>query len=56
MTLESRIAELEEEIDALKARLPRHSTPPAMVIELEDLEDELAELKDQIEDLEEDRS
>ena len=36
-----RIAELEERIADLKARLPRHSVPPSMIIELEDLEEEL---------------
>jgi hypothetical protein len=36
-----RIAELEERIADLRARLPRHSVPPAMFIELEELEEEL---------------
>ncbi len=45
--LDERIARLEEEIAALKARLPKHSTPPSMIVELEDLEDELAELRAQ---------
>lgn len=49
MTLETRIAELEEAVASLKARLPRHSTPPAMLIELEDMEDELAALLRQAE-------
>jgi hypothetical protein len=40
-----RIAQIEEEIAQLKARLPKHSVPPAMIIELEDLEDELEALK-----------
>ena len=35
--MNSRIAEL-------KARLPRHSVLPAMLMELEDLEEELAQL------------
>jgi hypothetical protein len=39
-----RIAQLRKEIAQLKARLPKHSTPPAMIIELEDLEEELEEL------------
>lgn len=47
MNIEERIAQLEEEIAALKARLPKHSTPPAMIVELEELEDELEELKAQ---------
>jgi hypothetical protein len=38
----SRVAELEKRIADLKARLPKHSTPASMLIELEDLEEELA--------------
>jgi ribosomal protein L29 len=45
MTDQERIAQLEEELAALKARLPKHSVPPAMIMELEDLEDELAALR-----------
>ncbi len=37
----AQITELKKRIADLKARLPRHSTPPAMLIELEDLEEEL---------------
>ena len=37
-----RIAELERRIADLKARLPKHSIPASMLIELEDLEEELA--------------
>jgi hypothetical protein len=40
-----RIAQLEQEIAELNARLPKHSVPAAMLIELEDLEDELEALK-----------
>ncbi len=40
-----RMAQLEQEIAELKARMPKHSVPPAMMIELEDLEDELASLE-----------
>lgn len=45
MTDQERIAQLEDELAALKARLPKHSVPPAMILELEDLEDELDILK-----------
>jgi hypothetical protein len=45
MDRDERIAQLEKEIAQLKARLPRHSTPPAMIIELEDLEEELEALQ-----------
>ena len=37
----AQITELEKRIADLKARLPRHSIPPAMLIELEELEEEL---------------
>ena len=37
----AQITELEMRITDLKARLPRHSTSPAMLIELEELEEEL---------------
>jgi hypothetical protein len=43
--LATRVVELEKQIADLKARLPKHSVPPAMMIELEDLEEELARLK-----------
>jgi hypothetical protein len=45
MTDKERIAQLEKQISELKARLPKHSVPAAMIIELEDLEDELEILK-----------
>jgi hypothetical protein len=45
--LKERIAQLEARLADLEARLPKHSTPAAMVIELEEIEDELAELRAQ---------
>ncbi len=45
MTDEKRIAELEAQLAALEARLPKHSVPPAMIIELEELEEELKMLQ-----------
>lgn len=44
MNRAERIAELERRIADLKARLPRHSVPPAMLQELENLEEELERL------------
>jgi hypothetical protein len=44
--LTTRIVELERRIADLKARLPKHSVPAAMMIELEELEQELARLKE----------
>jgi hypothetical protein len=38
----TRVAELERRIADLEARLPKHSIPPAMLIELEELEEEQA--------------
>jgi cell division protein ZapA (FtsZ GTPase activity inhibitor) len=43
-----RIQELEEKIADLKKRWPAHSVPPAMVQELDDLEEELAEALEQV--------
>ncbi|MCX7855071.1 MAG: hypothetical protein N2556_03690 [Anaerolineae bacterium] len=39
-----RMTELERRIADLRARLPRHSVPPAMLQELEGLEEELERL------------
>lgn len=44
MSLEERIREVQRRIADLRARMPKHSVPPAMVQELEDLEEELARL------------
>ena len=43
-----RIQELEEKIADLEKRWPAHSVPPAMVQELDDLEEELAEANKQV--------
>ena len=45
MTDQERIAQLEEKIAELKARLPKHSPPPSMLILLDEMEDELAALQ-----------
>ena len=45
MSNQERIAQLEKQIEEMEARLPKHSVPPAMIIELEDLEEELEMLK-----------
>jgi hypothetical protein len=42
-----RIQELEEKIAELKKRWPAHSVPPALMRELDDLEEELAEAMEQ---------
>jgi hypothetical protein len=44
--VEPRVVELEMQIADLKARMPKHSVPPSMMIELEELEEELARLKE----------
>jgi HAMP domain-containing protein len=49
MNAEDRIAYLEKRITELNARMPKHSVPAAMIIELEDLEDELDELRKKLE-------
>ena len=45
-----RIAELERRLADAQARLPRHSVPAAMLIEIEDLEDELVRLKEAVQE------
>ena len=40
----AQITELKKRIVDLKARLPRHSIPPAMLIELEELEEKLEQV------------
>jgi hypothetical protein len=44
MTDQERIAQLEEQIAELKARLPKHTPPPSMLIQLDEMEDELSAL------------
>jgi hypothetical protein len=39
--------ELEAQIEELENNLPAHSIPPAMVMRLEELEDKLAQLKNE---------
>ncbi len=41
-----RIEELKKRIADLKARLPKHSVPPSMLIELDDLEEELERMQE----------
>lgn len=40
-----RIEELEKRIADLQARLPKHSVPTSMLIELDDLEEKLEQLR-----------
>lgn len=49
-----RIIELERQLQELLARMPKHSVPPSMMMELEDLEDELAQLRAASQDKQED--
>jgi hypothetical protein len=48
MDLKERIAELEKRLVDAQARMPKHSVPMSMMIELEELEEELAELRRQM--------
>ena len=40
-----KVAELEKRIAELQARIPKHSIPPTMLIELDDLEEELEQAR-----------
>jgi hypothetical protein len=41
--MNDRIEELKQLIEELRSRMPAHSIPPAMMAELDDLEEQLAE-------------
>lgn len=47
--LEQQLKEVEAKLEDLKARWPAHSLKPAMLSELEDLEEERDNLKDSVE-------
>lgn len=47
--LEQQLEEVEAKLEDLKARWPAHSLKPAMLSELEDLEEERDNLKDLVE-------
>jgi hypothetical protein len=40
-----RIVELKQRLADLQARRPAHSVPPAMMMEMEEIEEELAQLR-----------
>jgi len=46
--LEQLIATLEAQLEDLKARLPAHSTPPAMIAEMDELDDQLEEARSRL--------
>ena len=46
--LEKSITELEARLKELKAQLPAHSITPAMMIRLDELEDQLAEARQRL--------
>jgi hypothetical protein len=46
--LERLIAALESRLDDLKARLPAHSIPPAMIAEMDDLDEQLIEARSRL--------
>jgi hypothetical protein len=45
---EQRIAKLTEELENLKCSLPAHSVKPAMLLRIEELEEEIESLKRQM--------
>lgn len=47
MDLKLQMKELEVQIKELENNLPAHSTPPAMIMKLEELEGKLAKLVDE---------
>ena len=47
MSFKTRIAELEKRLADAQARLPKHSTPMVMMMEIEELEEALAQARAQ---------
>lgn len=45
---EAKLRALEKRLEDLKARLPKHSLPVSMAVEVEELEEEIARLQRQI--------
>ncbi len=43
--LTQRVAKLEAQINDLQARLPAHSIPPSMLLHLDELEEQLAQVR-----------
>lgn len=43
--IEREIADLESQLADLKARLPAHSIPPSMILEMDELEDRITTAK-----------
>ena len=43
----ARVAELEKQLTDLRNRLPAHSIPPSMIVELDELEEALAQAQRQ---------
>jgi hypothetical protein len=43
--IEQEIAELESRLADLRARLPAHSIPPSMIIEMDEIEDRITAAK-----------
>ncbi len=46
MAIEDQLANLERELDQLKKQLPRHSISPSIQARIDDLEEQIAALKE----------
>lgn len=53
LQLEKEIEALQARLTDLKARLPAHSIPPAMMAELDEIEDQLEQAENQLMELSE---
>ncbi|HEX30282.1 TPA: histidine kinase [Candidatus Poribacteria bacterium] len=51
--LAQRLKKLEEERDDLQKRIPPHSVPVGMMMELEEIEDEIERVKERLKELDE---
>ncbi len=46
--IKEHIDKLKKELKLLRSQFPMHSIPPAMIMQMDDLEDELLELKKEL--------
>ncbi len=46
--IKEHIDKLKKELKQLRSQFPMHSIPPAMIMQMDDLEDELLELKKEL--------
>lgn len=46
--IKQRLVKLQKELKQVRSQLPAHSIPPAMMLQIDELEDQIAELKKEL--------